>query len=144
MPVNSYTVGGPVGGAGGVLTFGSVGTSLDQSTQVKSCKVTPSVKKEDATRVLSGDTLAGDRTVTWTLAAKLVQDLTDDGNIEWTWDHSGEDVPFTYTPSSAAGKSISGIVTIDPIEVGGDVGAKPDSDIEWTVVGDPTIAADLT
>ena len=140
MPVKNYTVGGPAG----VLTFGSVGGSLDQSTQVKSCKVVPSVKREDATRVLSGDTLAGDRTVTWTLQAKLVQDLEDDGNIEWTWAHSGEEVPFTYTPSTAAGKSISGIVTVDPIDAGGDVGTKPESEIEWTLVGDPELAADLT
>jgi hypothetical protein len=136
-PTSSYTV-GP-----GVLALGAVGTSVDWSAQVKGCKVTPKVNAEDNVNVLSGGQLAGERTYDWSLSATVVQDLSDDGNVEWSWEHAGEEVPFTFTPSTAMGKSVTGTLIVDPLELGGDAKTKPTSDLEFSIVGTPALGADL-
>jgi hypothetical protein len=74
----------------------------------------------------------------------VVQDLDTAGLVAWSWAHKGEDVPFTYTPSTAVGTAITGTVTVDPLSIGGDIGSKPTSDFTWTCVGFPTLADDLT
>lgn len=137
LTVKTYTV-GP-----GVLTIGEVGTPLDLSAQVKSVKVTPKVNKEDDTPVLSGATLEGDRTYDWTLSATLLQDLSDGGLIEYSWANAGTEVPFTFTPSTAAGKAVTGTLVVDPVELGGDAKTKPTSDVEWGIVGTPELGTDL-
>jgi hypothetical protein len=128
----------------GVFTIGEVGTPLDLTAQVISAKVTPSVNTEDATMTLSGETLAGDRSTTWKLAATLIQDLTEDGMFDYTWANDGDEVPFTFTPSTAAGRTITGTVVVAPLELGGDVGVKKSTtDLEWDIVGTPTLGEDL-
>jgi hypothetical protein len=139
VPVKSYTV-GP-----GVLTLGEVATPMDFTSQVKSARVVPKVDVADNVPVLSGEELQGERTYSYTLDATLIQDLgATEGVSEWSWTHKGETVPFTYTPSTAAGKSITGMVIVDPMELGGDAKSKPTSDISWSCVGEPEIGADLT
>jgi hypothetical protein len=138
MPVQSYTV-GP-----GTLSIGSVGTTLDLTAQVKSCRVSPKVNAEDATPTLSGEELAGERSYDWTLKATVIQELSDSGLIEFTWENAGSEFPFTFTPSTAAGKAVTGTLTVDPIELGGDARTKPTSDLEWDIVGTPAIGPDLT
>lgn len=137
MPVKSYTV-GP-----GVLTIGEVGTPLDLSAQIKSTKVTPKPSKDDDTNVLSGEVLEGPRTYDWSLSGTVIQDLSDDGVVDWTWTHAGEQVPFTFTPATAEGKSVTGVLVVDPLELGGDAKTTPTSDFDWSIVGTPLLGADL-
>jgi len=127
----------------GTFTIGSVGTPLDLTAQVTSIKVTPSADAEDSIVTLSGETLAGERTYSWTLGGTLVQDLTDAGMFDYTWTNKGTQVPFTFTPSTAAGRSVTGTVIVDPLELGGDVKKKNTTDFEWVIVGDPELGADL-
>lgn len=137
MPVKSQTM-GP-----GTLTIGEVGTPLDLTAQVKACKVTPSAESEDAVRTLSGESLAGQRTYTWALSATLIQDLTEEGMFDYTWGNAGTQVPFQFTPSTAAGRTVSGTVIVDPLELGGDVDAKNTTEFEWVIVGEPVLGTDL-
>lgn len=137
MTVNAQTM-GP-----GTFTIGSVGSPLDLTAQVTSLKVSPSADAEDSIVTLSGDTLAGERTYSWTLGGTLVQDLTDAGMFDYTWTNKGTQVPFTFTPSTAAGRSVTGTVIVDPLEIGGDVKKKNTTDFEWVIVGDPELGADL-
>jgi hypothetical protein len=95
------------------------------------------VNSEDAITTLSGDTLGGARTYGAELDVTAVQDLDTAGLVAWSWAHKGEDVPFTYTPSTAVGTAITGTVTVDPLSIGGDIGSKPTSDFTWTCVGLP-------
>ena len=127
----------------GTFTIGSVGSPLDLTAQVTSIKVTPSADAEDSIVTLSGETLAGERTYSWTLGGTLVQDLTDAGMFDYTWTNKGTQVPFTFTPSTAAGRSVTGTVIVDPLELGGDVKKKNTTDFEWVIVGDPELGADL-
>ena len=127
----------------GTLTIGSVGSPLDLTAQVTNCRVVPSAESEDAVTTLSGESLAGERTYSWALSGTLIQDLTEDGMFDYTWANKGTEVPFTFTPSTAAGRTITGTVIVDPLELGGDVKAKNTTDFEWVVVGDPVLGADL-
>jgi hypothetical protein len=127
----------------GALSIGSVGTALDLTAQVTACKVTPSASAEDSVPTLSGETLAGERTYSWTLSATLIQDLTEAGMFDYTWNNKGTEVPFQFTPSTAAGRTVSGTVVVDPLELGGDVKKKNTTALEWVIVGDPVLGTDL-
>lgn len=138
MPIKSTKL-GP-----GTLTIGEVGTPVDFTAQVTSCTLKWSKDSEDDVPVLSGESLRGDTTYLASLAANVILDLTANGLVDFSWDEKGSEVPFTFVPSTAAGRSINGVVVVDPIDVGGDVKKTMRSDIEWACVGEPTLAADLT
>ena len=130
----------------GTLTIGAVGSPLDFSGRVTSVKVTPKVDQEDNVTVLSGDTIAGDRTYTATLEATVYQDDLypgPGGLMDYSWSHKGETVPFTFTPYTG-GRSITGELTVDPLEVGGDVNKKNTTALKWDCVGFPELVDDLT
>lgn len=137
MPVQAQTM-GP-----GTFSIGSVGTPLDLTAQVTSLRVTPSAEAEDSLPTLSGETLAGERNYTWTVSGTLIQDLTEAGMFDYTWDNAGTQVPFSFTPSTDAGRSVTGNLIVDPLELGGDVKKKNTTDFEWTVVGTPVLGTDL-
>jgi hypothetical protein len=83
----------------GVLTIGSAGAPLDFSGRCTKAAVTWKVDTSDDVAVLSGDTIAGDRTYTATLEATVYQDdLTAGGLVDYSWAHKGETVPFTFQP----------------------------------------------
>lgn len=140
MTVNTMTM-GP-----GTLTLGDVGDVKSLSSQVTNVRITPNVDTGDPINVLSGESVPGDRDETWTLAGTLVQDLGAgvagaDSIVEWLFTNAGETMPFTFVPSTAKGRQITGDVTVEAVEIGGDVKSKPTSDFEWQVSGRPAIAA---
>lgn len=128
----------------GTLTFGSVGSILDISCQITELKISAEGESEDAELVLCGDTIAGARTYTWTMTGTTFQDLEKDGVIDWTWKFAGTEVPFKFVPDATGTSSISGRVTVDPIEVGGTVGQKNKSEFEWSLVGAPNLTSQTT
>jgi hypothetical protein len=139
MTVNTITM-GP-----GTLTIGDVGDLTTFSSQITNCRVTPNVDTGDPINVLSGETVPGDRDETWTLAGSLVQDLGAgidgaDSKVEWLHANAGTTFPFTFIPATAAGRKITGNVTVEAVEIGGDVKSKPTSDFEWQISGRPAIA----
>jgi hypothetical protein len=102
------------------------------------------VHTEDDTPVLSGGVLAGDRTYTATLEATVYQDdLTAGGLVDYSWANKGTEVPFTYTPYSG-GRSITGRLIVDPLDVGGDVNKKNTADLKWGCIGEPALVDDLS
>jgi hypothetical protein len=127
----------------GVFTIGGIGTPLDLTAQVTALKVTPSVEAEDSLPTLSGETLAGERNYSWMVSGTLIQDLTEDGMFDYTWTNAGDQVPFTFTPSTDAGRTVTGTLIVDPLELGGDVKKKNTTDFEWAVVGQPVLGVDL-
>ncbi len=136
MTVNTITV-GP-----GTLTLGVEGTLATLSSQVTACRVVPTVDNEDPIDVLSGEQAPGDRSESWALTGTLLQDLgATDSTTEFLFEHRGEQMPFEYVPATAAGKTITGEVTVEAIDMGGDAKTKPTSDFEWQLVGFPAIAA---
>lgn len=137
MTIKSYKV------DEGVLTFG-VGTPMVATAQVTSAAVDFDEEVEDSIFTLSGEELDGVASYPAKLSGTFVQDITEGGLIEWSWENKGTVVAFTYVPSSAAGRSITGDVRVRPLKAGGDVRTKPTADFEWVCIGDPVLGDDLT
>lgn len=136
MAVNTITV-GP-----GKLTIGASSDLTTFEGQVTSCRLVPSVDQGDNIAVLSGESVAGDRTESWSLEGTLLQDFGSTGSrTEWLFNNRGETHVFEFEPSTAAGKKFTGSLVVEAIEVGGDVNTKPTSDFNFKVIGSPVITA---
>ena len=137
MPVNAQVM-GP-----GTFSIGSVGTPLDLTAQVTTLSVEFSEEVDDSVPTLSGESLEGEATYPATLTGTLIQDLTEDGMYDYTWTNKGVIVPFTFTPSTVVGRSVTGNCRIAPLNLGGDVKKKNTTDFTWAIIGDPVLGDDL-
>lgn len=126
----------------GTLMLGTA-PGTDFSCQVESLGLNVDKNEGDPITVLCGDSVPGSIDYAYSLAGTLLQDIgTASGVVEYSWDNAGEQVPFTYEPSTAAGASITGTVVIDPMSIGTSDGAFGDvltSDVEWSCVGKPDV-----
>lgn len=135
MTVNTLTI-GP-----GTLTIGEDTGITVFSSQCKSCTLSPSVETGDPIPVLSGEQVPGDRTETFALKGTFVQDFgVEASTTEWLWEHRGEVHDFVYAPSTAGGKEITGQLTVEAIDIGGDVKTKGTSDFSFTLTDAPVFA----
>ncbi|RAV33532.1 hypothetical protein [Corynebacterium heidelbergense] len=138
-PKRKKTVLGP-----GTLVLGSVGTQLDLSCQVTEITIGAEGDSEDPEYTLCGDTVAGERTYTWTMNVTAFQDLEADGVIDFTWKHAGKEMPFKFVPDSAGTAAVTGRVIIDPVQIGGKVRQKNTSEAEWQLAGAPNFNPNAT
>lgn len=128
----------------GLFSLGSAGSLMDATAQLTQLTVKWKANAGDSVETLSGDTVSGDRTYAVTLDGTAYQDALDDADfVSWTWSHRGQEVPFTFEPATSAGRAITGTVTIDPMDVGGDVGKKNTSGFTWDCVGEPELGDSL-
>lgn len=125
----------------GLLSIGEAGTLREFSQQLKACSVKFDSDKDDDTDVLSGDTIAGEKRYTSQLTGTVLQDLLVDGLVGWTWAQKGNQFPFTFVPDKAGSMQVKGTVTVDPLDLGGDVKKKNESEFEWDCVGTPEMSA---
>lgn len=122
----------------GTLVIGETTTTLDLSCQLSAARVEWDKDKEDDVPVLCGEDIAGSAAYTAKLTGTVLLDLSDSGMVEFTWTHKGEQFPFIFVPNTAEGKQVTGTVTVDPLDVGGDEVKKNMSvDFEWDCVGEP-------
>lgn len=136
MPVNTMTI-GP-----GKLSIGADTALQNFESQVTACTLKPKVDNEDPIPVLSGEQAPGDRSESWTLEGELLQDFgSTKSTVEWLFAHRGETHPFTFVPSTAAGKSIKGQLVVEAVDIGGEARKKPTSEFEFVVIGSPTFAS---
>lgn len=138
MPINTTKL-GP-----GTLTLGA--GAMEVNAQLTAASVVPSenVTTTDAIKVLSGEELAGDDSAsyTFTLEGTFLQDLGAVSSVvDWSWTNMGTEQPFVFTPNTAAGVDVSGVLTPVPLRVGGDeVDAGPmASDFTWRIKGTPEL-----
>ena len=137
MATKRYTV-GP-----GTLTLGDAGDIAAQVTNMR-VEWAESTTSTDDVPTLDGGAIVGESSTSYaaTLAGNVVQDIDANGLVEYTWANKGDEVPFTFVPSTAAGRSVTGVVRVGPITLGGDVKDRtPRSDISWPCVGDPVLGA---
>lgn len=137
MPIQSYKP-GP-----GTLTLGAV--PLDVSCQVTTMAVEPSeeVSGGDLIDVLCGEVLEDDETVSvnFRLKGNLLQDLAAAGVVDFSWTNASDEVAFTFVPSTALAREVSGIVRVVPLKIGGEVKKRATSDLDWKIIGTPTFGA---
>lgn len=119
----------------GELTLNS-DTALDLSCQMTKVEITWDVDEDDAVPVLCGGVMPGDTTYSAKLEGEAFQDLSTGGLIDYTWKKRGEIADLVFTPTAGAAK-VTGKVVIRPLNVGGDVGKKNTTDIEFMFVGEP-------
>ncbi|WP_024357252.1 hypothetical protein [Leucobacter chironomi] len=122
----------------GLLTIGAPAALMNLSEQCLGAKLIPSVKKGDPITVLSGGSAPGDRTESHKLEVTLQSDFgVADSVTEWLWEHRGEVHPFVYNPNNSLERGIKGELTVEPIEIGGDVKTKPSAKVEFDLNGAP-------
>lgn len=129
----------------GTLNLGA--GPLAVSAQVASCQVTPSenVSEGEVIPVLSGDELREDDEVTYTfvLSGNVVQDIDAAGFVAYTWENKGEEHAFTFIPSTAEGRKVTGTCRIVPVVIGGEVKKRNRSDFSFRCVGDDPVLGDV-
>lgn len=123
----------------GTLTLGSATSLHTMSHQVTEVKLVPSVDKGDTVTVLSGKKKGGTRAEAWKLEGKFLFDLgTTDSTSDYLFDNRGQDVDFTFTPSTARGTTFTGKLTVESSEIGGAVDVdNQEIDFSFDLVGEP-------
>lgn len=123
----------------GTLYLGETASGKEFSTGVTKCTVEPSYSEGDTIAVLSGDrdTEAGE----WEgkLTGEFYQEYTNDSLLKWTWDNDGKLTTFKFVPHKTSGLTVTGKVTVRPVNIGGDVDVENTTEFEWTMPTKPTI-----
>jgi hypothetical protein len=115
------------------------GTEIDVSCLVNNAVVSAEKDEGDSVTKLCGTVVPGSVTYTYTLGGNTDTDVADPaGLFALSQDHPGEQMAFTFTPSTEAGTTATGMLVIDPLDFGGDTtGETMTSDFEFTIVGAP-------
>jgi hypothetical protein len=123
----------------GTLQFGETGTEIDISCQVNSMTLTPTKDQGEAKTMLCGTTRVPQAKYTFALVGNFDLDLSDPAGLwQLTVVAPGSQVPFTYTPSTAADVAASGTVQLDPVPFGyEEYGEIINADIEWLLTAGP-------
>lgn len=123
----------------GSLTLNSTFSTFTR--QLTKCELVPKSQTKPGVEVLGGGTTETKVNTTWAMSIDFLQDLGGaESATEWTFNHDGETVDFTFTPSDASGKTISGQVVITATKIGGQVGEHATADATWDIIGKPTIS----
>jgi hypothetical protein len=105
----------------GTLTIGAVGEEIDVSCLVNNVSIVPDISEGDSKTMLCGTSKRSADTITWAISGNVDVDAgLAAGFFALTWQHIGEIVPFTYTPSTAVGTVVAGSLKIAPLELGAD------------------------
>lgn len=123
----------------GTLTIGAVGSELDVSCLVNGARIVASKDQSDSTVKLCGDVRAGSVVYSYELTGNVDTDIADaSGLFALSQAAAGTAQPFTFTPSTEAGTSATGTLTIDPLDFGADeYGADTTSDFAFALAGQP-------
>ena len=60
---------------------------------------------------------------------------------EWTYTNRGQTFPFEFVPANSGDKKITGELTVEATDIGGDVGKRATSSFEFVCNGAPAITA---
>lgn len=125
----------------GTLTFGETGTEQEFGGSVTTATLTPEFDQGDAIPVLSGDSIPGELTETWTLGGEFLQTYDAESLLLWCKDNSGSQLPFVFKPRADQPLEATGVVTVRATPIGGDVKTRTTSEFEFVCVGIPDVTA---
>lgn len=117
----------------GVLSIGETATKIDVSCLVNNVAIVPDISEGDEKTMLCGTTKRAADTISWSISGNVDVDAgLAAGFFALTWQHIGEVVPFTYTPSDAVGTVVAGNLKLAPLQLGADnYGEFLNSDFEF-------------
>jgi len=124
----------------GELKLGQTGTELDVSCLVNGATITADKNEGDSTTKLCGTVRPGAITYDYHLDGNVDTDIAEStGLFAMSQAQAGQQIPFSYTPSTDAGTVATGSLVLDPLDFGGDTtGETMTSDFSFTIVGPPT------
>lgn len=129
----------------GLLTIGETGSLHQLGHQVTECILVPKVSKKDQIKVLSGGSVPGSRSTTYTLKGKLLQDFGRATPVEsvseFLFTSDGLMLPFVFDPDENSTKKVTGTLVVEATAIGGKVGDNAEADFEFDVIGKPAISA---
>jgi len=125
----------------GTLTIGSVGAEVDISCLLNGGRVTSSKDQADSTTKLCGSKRTGAISYAFELSGNTDTDPGDpDGILSLSHSAKGTEQPFTFTPNTDAGLTVTGTIVLDPLDIGADAyGDDLTSDFAFAIVGDPIL-----
>jgi hypothetical protein len=123
----------------GTLHIGVTGTPIDVSCLVNNAVISAGKNQADSTTKLCGTVKAGAVTYDYSIAGNMDTDVADDaGFFALSQTSAGQELDYTFTPSTDAGTMAAGTLIIDPLDFGGDTtGETMTSDFEFSLVGAP-------
>ena len=125
----------------GFLKFGETASEREFGASVTRAELTPSWADDDPIPVLSGDEYSEPGTFEGTISGEFLQEYGVDSLLAWTWEHTGETMPFTFTPRSDQVMTFTGQCIVTALKVGGDVKTANTTEFEWRVLELPTIGS---
>lgn len=119
-----------------------LGAAEDVTAQVRSCKIAASenVSTTDEKKVLSGEKLPGtsSASITRTLTGTFIQDIEEDGLVDWSEDNETTEQDFIFVPDNDTGRARKGVLYPVGLDFGGDVGdTSPEAAFTWRIKGKP-------
>lgn len=118
----------------GTLKFDTAGAT-DVSLQVTACELVPTenVDTDEDLDVLTGDTLYGEETVTytWVLNFTIIQAIGSSSFVAWTWAEAGEVKDFEFIPNTTVARKVTGTIKVVPSKIGGPSKKKPTADLSF-------------
>lgn len=127
----------------GTLTFGPTATSMAFECQVTNAVIEQTDgDTDDEVTVLCGDTVGGGTLPgPWHITGTVIQDFDAEAatNItKWSYDNRGMEADFTFVPNDlVTTPTITGIVFVKFLGLGGDVNARLTRDFDWGIDGEP-------
>jgi hypothetical protein len=131
----------------GTLLLGSAPPAgVQAEAQVSHIGVPQTVTRDSPLTVLTGDVVQSSATYSWQLTGQIVLDYSDPAGVfYWAHDNQGTEQPFSFTPSGAAGPTITGTCVVDGWNMEElAAGSLVISKFTWPVQGQITITAPTT
>lgn len=119
----------------GELTIGETATPIDVSCLVNNVSIVPDISEGDEKTMLCGTSKRSADTITWAISGNIDVDAgTEAGFFALTWQHIGEVVDFTFTPSTELATVVTGRLKLAPLALGADnYGDFLNSDFEFAL-----------
>lgn len=127
----------------GHLTLGSAGTIQEFGSQVTKMELAPEYDDGDVVAVLSGEELAEDDDESWKLSGEFYQEHSMTGLVAWCKEHSGQRLPFTFTPEDGEEFIVTGECKVRAVKVGGEVKKRNTTEFEFPCIGIPEFVASI-
>lgn len=129
----------------GLLTLDPGGAAKELSEQITNAVLEPKVNNGERKKTLSGGTYTEGRSEEWTLGGKMLPDFGETDSIqEYCFTNRGKTFSFEFVPNKDKAKKFSGTLTVEAVQLGGDVGKADEVEFEFPVDADGLALAAYT